>query len=248
MSTGLKKINERVEKQDFSELKENDVHIWSICLLEYKNKIDYFSSILSKDECERARSFKFFKDQRQFIMARGILRCLLSNYLQQAPETIEIVYGLWGKPSLPEDKFLNFNVSHSGDYALYAVARSYKVGIDLEYINERLELEGMAPHIFSVKELANWETLDQQAKIDVFFRQWVSREAFLKASGKGWIEDEKELTTDVKNGSRYNGVNEEIKNLYYFECIPGYASALFVERGISSLCSPNPINLVFRKI
>lgn len=249
MSKRFKIKTHQTEKQEVAELKENEVHIWSACLLEDKHNMDYFYSILSEDERERVVAFKFFKDQRRFTMTRGILRCLLSDYLGKRSKSIEIAYGLWGKPCLPEDKSLYFNVSHSGDYALYAVARSYEVGIDLEYIDKTLELEDMAFHIFSAAELTDWKTLDFQERIDAFFRRWVSWEAFLKASGKGWLEDKKGLITNIKNGFRPWNVNEEATNLYCFDCIPGYASALFVGGGIfrPTHCSGDQISLVFRE-
>jgi len=221
-----------MKSQEFPELNANEVHIWSACLLGDENNMDYFYSILSEDERERAASFRFFKDQRRFTMTRGILRYLLSHYLGQMPESIEFIYGLWGKPCLSEDKSLHFNVSHSGDYALYAVTLGYEVGIDLEYIDKSLALGDMVVHIFSAAELKEWKTLDPQERINAFFRRWVSKEAFLKASGKGWLEDredKKEFPFHTKRSSKKRGLNDEMKNLYYFECISGYASALFVE-------------------
>ena len=218
-----------MEAPRFLELNSHEVHIWSASLLEGKNNADYFYSILSEDECGRANSFIFPKDQRRFIITRGILRNLLSNYLGQMPESIEIIYGFWGKPCLSEDKSLHFNVSHSGDYALYAVSRSYEVGIDLEYMDNKLELEDMSPHIFSAAELTDWKKLDPEERVNAFYKRWVSREAFLKASGKGWFEDKKELAFNAKKNSEKGNLNDEMTNLYGFECIPGYASALFVE-------------------
>lgn len=223
------KIKVNMELQEFPDLKVNEVHIWSSSLLEDGNNMDYFYSILSEDEYERASSFRFFKDQRRFIMTRGILRCLLSHYVGQMPESIEFIYGLWGKPHLSQNIPLHFNLSHSGDYALYAVTRNYEIGIDLEYLDKSLELEGMAPHIFSAVELMDWMNLDIEERINAFFTHWVSREAFLKASGKGWIEDKKELPFNSQKRFRKKDINNEVTNPYCFECIPGYASALFIE-------------------
>lgn len=215
--------------QKFLELNANEVHIWSASLLEDKNNTDYFYSILSEDERERAGSFRFSRDQWRFTTTRGILRCLLSNYLGKMPESIEIMYGLWGKPCLSEDKSLHFNVSHSGDYALYAVTLNNEVGIDLEYINKSLELEDMALCIFSPKELSDWKNLDPEERVNSFYIRWVSKEALLKASGKGWLEDKKEFTFNFKNDLRKGNLNNEVTNPYCFECIPGYASAVFVD-------------------
>ena len=218
-----------MESRGSPKLNENEVHIWSASLLEDKNNMDYLYSVLSEDERERANSFRFFKDQRRFTITRGILRCLLSDYLAQPPENIEIVYGLWGKPCLPGEESLHFNVSHSRDYALYGVTQNYEVGLDLEYIDKDLDLENMAPHVFSPAELTNWKNLAHQERVDTFFTRWVSREAFLKALGKGWLEDKKELEFYGKNSFKKGDLNNEVKNLYCFECIPEYASALFIE-------------------
>ena len=87
-----------MESPRFLELNSHEVHIWSASLLEGKNNADYFYSILSEDECGRANSFIFPKDQRRFIITRGILRNLLSNYLGQMPESIEIIYGFGENP------------------------------------------------------------------------------------------------------------------------------------------------------
>ena len=208
-------------------LKSDEVHIWSASLLENKNDIAYCISILSEDECERASSFRFFKDQKQFIITRAILRCLLSKYLQETPENIEIVYSLWGKPCLLQEKALYFNVSHSRNYALYAMTRSHEVGIDLVYIDKSLILEDMAGSIFSKPELTYWRNLDLEDRVNFFFTRWVSKEAFLKASGKGWLED-KEFEFNFKPDFRKNNIDNEVINPYCFEYITGYASALFV--------------------
>jgi 4'-phosphopantetheinyl transferase len=213
----------------FLTLSSNEVHIWSAFLEKDKNNLFYFYSILSEDEQERANAFKFSKDQNYFIITRGILRCLLSFYLGQAPEKIEFVYGLWGKPYLLQEKSLNFNVSHSGEYALYAMTSGYEVGIDLEYIDNSLKLEELAPHIFSAAELNDWKNLEFEQRVNAFFIHWVFKEAFLKASGKGWCESEKEMTFRTQNNFKKQSLNDEITNPFCFECIPGYASALFVE-------------------
>lgn len=210
-------------------LKPDEVHIWSAYLLEHKFDITYFEAILSADERERAKSFRFFKDQNQFTISRYILRRLLSRYLRQTPESIEFIYGLSGKPAVSSEKHLHFNVSHSGDYALYAVTSFYEVGIDLEYIDKSLELEDMALHIFSPADFVQWKTLKLEDQVNSFFTNWVCKEAFLKASGKGWLEENKVLSLKIKVEPQKGQLNDDITNPYYFDCIPGYASALFVE-------------------
>lgn len=210
------------------EINPKEVHIWTASLLKNKNNVSHFYHILSADERERANKFKFFKDQEQFIITRGILRQLLSNYLKRPPQSLEIMYGLWGKPCLPQEESLLFNLSHSGDYALYAVTRNQEVGIDLEYIDNTLPLEEMGLYIFSETELTAWKFLEPEEKVNSFFTRWVSMEAYLKALGKGWLEDKSANTFAAMKKFSPKNLNQ-LANLYSFECIPGYASALFVE-------------------
>lgn len=195
--------------------------------------MSYFSSILSEDEGERANRFRFPKDQRRFIVARGILRCLLAEYLEQDPRSIDIVYGLWGKPCLAEEKALHFNLSHSNDYAMYAVTLNYEVGIDIEYIDKKLKIEDIALNIFSASELNYWNNFNSEDKVNSFFKFWVCKEAFLKALGKGWLENEKESTFTetffIKEGTRNDSFKDEKPYPYCFESIPGYASAFFIK-------------------
>lgn len=214
-------------------LKENEVHIWSVFLPKYQKDKDYFLSLLSKDEYERAYSFRKDRDQIQSIISRGILRCLLAKYLGEIPQTLKIMYNLWGKPCLPEENLLYFNVSHSKDYILYAITRNYEVGIDLEYIDKSLDVENMALSILSPIELNLWNTLDSQEKIDYFFKYWVGKEAFLKAIGKGWIEDKKYEPPNISYLPKQETLdslrNNESVYPYFFSMIPQYASALFID-------------------
>lgn len=201
-------------------LKDDQVHICSAFLPVHNEDIVHFASMLSKDECERASKFRFARDQHRFIVARGIFRILLSQYLKCKPKDIEIVYGLWGKPALLEENQLRFNISHSGEYALYALTRHYEIGIDLEYINEDLELESMALSLFSSQKATYWDTLSSEEKVKFFFKYWVCKEASLKASGKGLLSDEWKNSSSMEKTMEYS---------HYFECIPDYASALFID-------------------
>lgn len=214
-------------------LKSDEIHIWTICLLNKKKNISYLSSLLSKDEQKKAANFKFLRDREQFLITRGILRCVLAGYLKEIPQAINIHYGLWGKPCLSEEKTLHFNVSHSGDYALFAFARDYEIGIDLEQVNENLELEEIALTIFSQTELSYWKKIPPEEKINFFFKFWVGKEAFLKALGKGWLENDENTKFEELCSFKKNLNCEVFKNkfgfVHYFEGISGYKSAYFVK-------------------
>ena len=226
-------FNFKLKSKKCLTLKSDEVHIWSVCLLDNERDIYYLSSILSKDEQERAGDFRFLRDQERFIMTRGILRCLLAEYSGVTPQSIEIMYGLHGKPCISQEKSLHFNVSHSGDYAVLAFNRDYEIGIDLEYIDRNLELEEMVLSIFSQAELNYWEKLHPEEKVEFFFKVWVGKEAFLKTLGKGWLENDEKIKFEEKYLFEQNLDGEVSKNelgvLHYFQYVPEYASAFFIK-------------------
>ncbi|NJN85381.1 MAG: hypothetical protein HC881_02470 [Leptolyngbyaceae cyanobacterium SL_7_1] len=101
------------------------IHVWQAELGAEIAQLELLSQWLSMDERDRADRFYFEHHRRRFIMARGILRSVLGGYLAHHPSQIRFCYSSRGKPSLafadPEQR-LYFNVSHSEDLSLYAIA------------------------------------------------------------------------------------------------------------------------------
>ena len=106
------------------ELSPHHVDVWRVRLA----SIDQDQSTLSTDECERASRFHFEKDRNRFIIAHSSLRDILARYLHCEPQQLSFSTNRFGKPFLP-DHDIEFNLSHSGDYALIAVTRGRNVGM-----------------------------------------------------------------------------------------------------------------------
>jgi hypothetical protein len=114
---------------------------------------------LSDDERARAQRFVFDRDRSRFTVARGVLRNILGRYLQRPPSSIRFGYGPHGKPHLeaPPNQLLptlRFNVSHSADLVLIAVAHDREVGVDVEQIRTDFALDELARRFFSQEEVA----------------------------------------------------------------------------------------------
>ncbi len=166
---------------------DNQVHVWRINLEQATNQVEACELILSIDERERAKRFYKARDRRQFIVARGSLRTLLAHYLNLQPCQIRFSYGAHGKPALNEalKNRLAFNLSHSGNLALVAVACDGEVGIDLEAIDKDLDVVAIAKAYFTPQECAEIRTATADKQHSLFYRYWTLREAYLKALGLG---------------------------------------------------------------
>ncbi|MEM1369698.1 MAG: 4'-phosphopantetheinyl transferase superfamily protein [Cyanobacteria bacterium P01_H01_bin.15] len=164
------------------------VEVWRAPLRVSQQQQAEFNALLCEPERSRAERFKFPVHRDRFIVAHGILRVLLGRYMKQLPEGIEFVSGHRGKPFLgPKSQFgpepLYFNISHSGDWGLFAFARQ-PVGVDLE-ASRQTDVLTLAQRFFSRDEAEALTKLSDSEQLSVFYQFWTGKEAFLKATGDG---------------------------------------------------------------
>lgn len=171
-------------------LSTNQVHIWELRISESNmGPEEFYKNTLSIDEKERADRLRFPKDRTNFVLSRGHLRGLLSKYLGLPASEIEFQYNRYGKPYLnkkPHPHNIDFNLSHSNDIALYAVANGREVGIDVEYIREVRRAGKIIDRFFSNEERAYYKNQPEENQNLTFFRLWCAREACTKAIGYGF--------------------------------------------------------------
>lgn len=166
----------------------DDVHIWRIQLDTDAFRAMSWEDLLSVDERERARRFHFSRDRTRFSTARGLLRLVLSAYLQADPHTLCFCYSPMGKPSLDgphASSHVKFNVSHSEDVAVFAISRDREIGVDVERVRFDVDLDSIAERFFSVAEQQSFMGIPASDKPKAFFNCWTRKEAFVKAKGVG---------------------------------------------------------------
>lgn len=163
-------------------LSHNAVHVWRAPLNVGANRLGVLEPLLASDERDRAARYRSSHDRHQFIAARGQLRLILSRYLGGEPEAITFRYGAQGKPEVAA---LQFNVSHAGELALFAVARSRRVGIDVEKIRALPDADRLVDRFFSDHEAAVYRALPVEDRREAFVTCWTRKEAFVKALGEG---------------------------------------------------------------
>lgn len=85
-----------------------------------------------------------------------------------------------GKPYFPACPQIHFNLSHSGNLALWGVG-SAPLGVDVEIVRPRRE--GLASYILSEEELT-WFT-GQGGGWELLYTLWTLKEARIKCTGQG---------------------------------------------------------------
>lgn len=173
----------------FPLLESRAVHVWLCELSRYAGRQASLAAQLSDDERSRAARFAFERDRDRFILSHGLLRRLLSQYTHIEAGEIRFTTGEHGKPALSGQPAasagIRFSLSHSGEYALVAVAHGREVGVDVEARKANLECLKLAERFFAPPEARAIATLHGEAQQRLFYRLWTAKEAYLKGRGVG---------------------------------------------------------------
>ena len=206
-------------------------------------RIPEFWDTLPEDERKRARRFRFDRHRERFIVCRGRLREILSDYSNGFPKAIRFRKGPGGKPALnggnPE---IRFNLSHSGGHALYAVVYGREVGVDVEVVRPKPKAAALVERFFSTNEKAAFQKLQPHEETAAFLAGWTRKEAYVKALGKGLRFPLDQFDVSMKPGDqnallRVESAPGEVKrwSLRDIDLGPGFRAALAVD-----ITNPSP--------
>jgi 4'-phosphopantetheinyl transferase len=136
---------------------------------------------------ERARAARFGTDalRHRYVVGRATLRRVLAARLGMSPGAVPIVRGRRGRPVLADGQQLDFNVTHTAEVMLIAIASGTIVGVDVERTQRRINVEGIARRCLTAAERARLAMLDPDAARRAVLRLWTCKEAMSKATGDG---------------------------------------------------------------
>ncbi len=154
-------------------LDEGVVHVWRFPCVQ---QVD--TSVLSDAERRAAARFHAQVHRDAYAVQHAVVRHLLARYVGH--DRLDFTRGPRGKPALTGGE-LEFNLSHAADVALLAVARGIAVGVDLERLDAPIEQRSLGTIVLAPDEPAP----DRAA----FLRIWCRKEAALKATGVGLVDD-----------------------------------------------------------
>ncbi len=115
----------------------------------------------------------------------AILRTLLARYLPLAPTALRFDRESRGRPYLLHPDAPDFNLSDTDGGCVLAIARSGRVGIDIERCDRAPSVTRLAARWFAPDEAAALGDLDADAARRAFLRLWTAKEASCKSTGTG---------------------------------------------------------------
>lgn len=157
-------------------------------------RLDELEALLDPVERARADRFRQPHDRERFVLGHGFLREALSARLGTPASALRFARGPYGKPRI-DGAPLRFNFSDTKDAVLLGITREEEVGVDLETMSRAVDHEAVSGHYFTAEEDADIRSAADGKRR--FLELWTRKEAVLKASGVGIMDDLRALRVDA---------------------------------------------------
>jgi len=178
---------------------EPGIVLWWCPLERTVLQLEHASALLSPAEQTRAARFGTAALRARYIAGRSMLRLLLGRALGVEPATVPIVRGRRGRPQLDTASDIDFNVSHTQEVSLIGIARSARIGIDVERIDRNVNADGLCRKFLTSAERATCEPVGADLRRQRFLHYWTCKEALSKATGDGLSAPFRQLEIELND-------------------------------------------------
>lgn len=163
-----------------------------------------------EEKRQRIERFRREEDRLRCLCADHLARQMLSETLHIPRSQLHFSIDRRGKPYLTGTSDLHFNVSHAGNYAACAID-THPIGIDIEV--PRPIRPALCQKVCTAEEL-EFVHPDGRFSPERFLQLWTAKEAFLKQSGIGIMQDLTSISL-VRNGAL--SFPSPLKGLFHYE-------------------------------
>lgn len=185
------------------ELIAGEVHVWRVPLEGGSARSTAAAQWTTDEGGTPSEAYSLKADRDRYATTRGVLRLLLARYLGLDLGSIILTRGSHGKPTIEvEGRIppLFFNIAHSHDLGLIAIALEHPVGIDLEAVKAEFDWEPIARRFFADEEYTFLSSVPSDERLRAFMVLWTRKEACLKAAGLGLARGLEELEVSADEG------------------------------------------------
>lgn len=207
-----------------------------------------YAALLAQDERAQLRRLRRQADRDRFVLGRGLARSLLAAATGKPPGSLRFARNSHGKPRLEGAGGIAFNISHSDDLVLVAMAQDCEIGVDVERHRPGLDFDALGRFIFTEAERAAVRACDPAERVTGFFRQWVFKEALVKALGTGLARDPRRFQIRRDAGDAIaefvGGEADDVGpgwRLAGLDAPKGYSAALAIRPRPAGPCKAYPI-------
>lgn len=130
---------------------------------------------------ETIGKYRRWQDRHASLFGKLLLKKGLEQFGERSDQLHTMQFTQYGRPYLPLN--IDFNISHSRNYVVCAFSYTGKIGIDVEYINDKISIDDFT-NVLTPTEYSTLQQSSQQAAD--FFEYWCKKESIIKADGRGF--------------------------------------------------------------
>jgi 4'-phosphopantetheinyl transferase len=142
------------------------------------DEVDVLSLLVGAADRAHAQRMRRPMDRLRTLAGRALLRYGMSTFF--GLKAIETARDEHGRPFLSGHPTLDFNISHSGDWAVCLIG-DHRVGVDVERIGP---FHSDVVGFFAKSESELLARIEPEKRTEAFYRIWTAKEAYVKASGE----------------------------------------------------------------
>jgi 4'-phosphopantetheinyl transferase len=166
------------------------VDVWYVLLDDPADAahFDGYLTLLSTAEREVQQRFRSPHRRMQYVVARALVRTVLSGYVDVDPRAWSFRTNAYGRPQIAEPRSargLRFSLAHTHGLVACAVTRGGPIGIDVENLTRSAPAMAIAERFFAPAEAATLRALSPADRHRRFLEYWTLKEAYAKARGFG---------------------------------------------------------------
>ncbi len=248
-------------------------------------------ALLSPDERAKVERYRSAKAQANGLLVRAALRCVLTQVTSQnrhyasaldssamysdfAPQSWHFEYGQQGKPRLCSEQYsqtgLEFNLSHSGDWLLIAVAsdfdsasealatqtqvtdsqphdedasRTLLLGVDIERARANTDIYPILKRYFSSIETEALLALEDKVQRQRFFDLWALKESYIKATGLGLAQSLESFAFLLAPNSLVGETAEQLSSTFELLALERFGACAENGIGGEAECAPTQLGV-----
>ncbi|API86775.1 4'-phosphopantetheinyl transferase family protein [Francisella uliginis] len=181
------------------------VDIFLLKIAENTNSIDL--DIIPTSQILEIKKYRFENDRNKRLLARSFLY----NYLKfkYQIDNFALKYNQHQKPLLEANENIDFSISYSKEYVMVAVSDKYSIGVDIEFVDTKINHQDLINIIMHPMEISYYKQLSKEGeRLDFFFEVFNVKEAVIKGLGMGLYFDVTSINIlDIPGFSNF--INEE---------------------------------------
>jgi 4'-phosphopantetheinyl transferase len=149
----------------------------------YKSEYDQLTLSVAEEKRSRIKKYHFYIDAQRTLLGDVLTRYAICKEFNLSNLELSFTVNEYGKPYLLSFPYVEYNISHAGQFVVCVLNDNGPIGIDIEVVkNSNLEL---AKRFYTEGEYRYILNQLPETQSEYFFQLWTMKESYIKMIGKG---------------------------------------------------------------